>query len=62
MKLESKTPLIILVILTFLVVACSGGSQIAGTPTPEAEVVANNALICWFKPKHAGREFELADP
>ena len=38
MKLKSKSPLIILVILTFLVVACGGGSQIAGTPTPEAKV------------------------
>jgi hypothetical protein len=30
--------LLALVILTFLVVACVGGSQIAGTPTPEAKV------------------------
>ena len=30
--------LLALVILTFLVVACGDGSQIAGTPTPEAKV------------------------
>jgi len=64
--LKSKSPLIILVILTFLVVACGGGSQIAGTPTPEAKVETEPSptdIINWDQAKdYIGASISVCGP
>ena len=48
MKLKSKWPLIIPVILMFLVVACGGGIQIAGAPTTFGSKSGGGSLFSPF--------------